>query len=243
MEGVALPGDTVASLEGRDGTVRLGEGLAATSGGGEAAAPSAIVATKAGIVQHKELRGSQGGGERYHLRTHQKRYTPAVDDSVLGVVIERHGEAYSIDIGGPHRATLPGIAFEGASKRNRPHLEVGALVHAKVLRADKHSEPEISCCGGSKGWATKESLFGPLEEGYMIQTSLDLAESLLHDNSAVLLELERIKLPFEIATGHNGRVWIKSKDPAQTIFVSNVIAHSEFASADEIRQMIKAASA
>ena len=134
---------------------------------------------------------------------------------------------------GPHRATLPGIAFEGASKRNRPHLEVGALVHAKVLRADKHSEPEISCCGGSKGWATKESLFGPLEEGYMIQTSLDLAESLLHDNSAVLLELERIKLPFEIATGHNGRVWIKSKDPAQTIFVSNVIAHSEFASADE----------
>ena len=27
------------------------------------------MATKAGIVQHKELRGSQGGGERYHLRT------------------------------------------------------------------------------------------------------------------------------------------------------------------------------
>ena len=32
MEGVALPGDTVASLEGRDGTVRLGEGLAAVRG-------------------------------------------------------------------------------------------------------------------------------------------------------------------------------------------------------------------
>ena len=121
---VVLPGDTVVSLEGHEGTVRVGVGLVATG-----APSSAIVATKAGVLEHAALRRSQGGGDRYQVLNHQKRYTPAQGDSVLGVVIEKHGESYSVDIGGPHRAALSGIAFEGASRRNRPHLEVGSLVH------------------------------------------------------------------------------------------------------------------
>ena len=122
---VVLPGDTVVSLEGHEGTVRVGVGLIATG-----APSSAIVATKAGVVEHAALRRSQGGGDRYQVLNHQKKYTPAQGDSVLGVVIEKHGESYSVDIGGPHRAALSGIAFEGASRRNRPHLEVGSLVRA-----------------------------------------------------------------------------------------------------------------
>lgn len=239
---VVLPGDTVVSLEGHEGTVRVGVGLATTA---PAAPTSAIVATKAGIVQHTTLRNTQGGGDRYQLLSHQKKYTPAQGDSVLGVVIENHGLAYGVDIGGPHRASLDGIAFEGASRRNRPHLEVGSLVHAHVTRADRHVEPEISCVstgGNTKGWMTGDSMYGPLTDGYMFETSLDLANSLLLDNSIVLLELERIKLPFELATANNGRVWIKSQDPAQTIFVSNVIARSEFSTQQEIRAMISVAS-
>eukprot|EP01043_Picozoa_sp_COSAG02_P011567 COSAG02_NODE_428_length_22489_cov_4.690219_3_plen_252_part_00 len=237
---VVLPGDTVVSLEGHEGTVRVGVGLVATGG-----PSSAIVATKAGVVQHAALRKSQGGGDRYQVLNHQKKYAPAQGDSVLGVVIEKHGESYSVDIGGPHRAALNGIAFEGASRRNRPHLEVGSLVHAHVTRADKHVEPEVSCVStgsNTKGWMTGDSMYGPLVGGYMFETSLDLANSLLHDNSIVLLELERIKLAFELATANNGRVWIKSADPAQTIFVSNVIARSEFAQQEDIRAMIAAAS-
>lgn len=33
-------------------------------------------------------------------------------------------ENYAVDIGAPFRALLPVLAFEGATKRNRPHLQV-----------------------------------------------------------------------------------------------------------------------
>ena len=34
------------------------------------------------------------------------------------------GEAYRVDIGSAHPAQLDGLAFEGATKRNRPILKV-----------------------------------------------------------------------------------------------------------------------
>jgi hypothetical protein len=37
-------------------------------------------------------------------------------------------ESFAVDIGGPFRALLPVLAFEGATKRNRPHLQVGGWV-------------------------------------------------------------------------------------------------------------------
>ena len=43
---------------------------------------------------------------------------------MVGVVIARSGENYRVDIGAAHPATLDALAFEGASKRNRPNLKV-----------------------------------------------------------------------------------------------------------------------
>jgi hypothetical protein len=37
-------------------------------------------------------------------------------------------ESFAVDIGGPFRALLPVLAFEGATKRNRPHLQVGGCL-------------------------------------------------------------------------------------------------------------------
>lgn len=37
------------------------------------------------------------------------------------------GEAYRVDVGSAHPAQLDGLAFEGATKRNRPILKVNAL--------------------------------------------------------------------------------------------------------------------
>jgi exosome complex component RRP40 len=42
----------------------------------------------------------------------------------VGSVIARSGENWRVDIGGAHMATLDGLAFEGATKRNRPNLKV-----------------------------------------------------------------------------------------------------------------------
>lgn len=37
----------------------------------------------------------------------------------------KYGEYYRVDIGSAHPAILPYLAFEGATRRNRPNLEVG----------------------------------------------------------------------------------------------------------------------
>lgn len=60
-----------------------------------------------------------------------RSYAPAPNELVLGVVRERHTENYDVDIRGPCRALLPVLAFEGATKRNRPQLQVwcAALAH------------------------------------------------------------------------------------------------------------------
>jgi len=65
---------------------------------------------------------------------------PAVDDMVVGVVLDRVGENYKVDIGGAHNASLPILGFEGASKKNRPILTVCARLLKQEARAR-------SCCG------------------------------------------------------------------------------------------------
>ena len=43
---------------------------------------------------------------------------------MIGIVTNRVGESFKVDIGGSVQASLPGLAFEGATKRNRPNLQV-----------------------------------------------------------------------------------------------------------------------
>lgn len=52
------------------------------------------------------------------------QYVPAAQEFVVGVVTARLGESYRVDIGSAHSANLDALAFEGATKRNRPNLKV-----------------------------------------------------------------------------------------------------------------------
>ena len=47
-----------------------------------------------------------------------------MDESVIGIIAEKYGENFAVDIGGPFTASLPVLAFEGATRRNRPNLQV-----------------------------------------------------------------------------------------------------------------------
>ncbi|KAL5491986.1 hypothetical protein EMCRGX_G017367 [Ephydatia muelleri] len=40
---------------------------------------------------------------------------------------------------------LPELEFEGATKRNKPNLEIGDVVYARLTKAHRHAEPELSC--------------------------------------------------------------------------------------------------
>ena len=73
------------------------------------------------------------------------RYIPSVGDNVIGMVIERHSDNLILDIGGPFPAVLNSLAFEGATRRNRPKLNEGDLVYARVTLAHKDVDTELSC--------------------------------------------------------------------------------------------------
>ncbi len=47
------------------------------------------------------------------------------------------GEFYRVNILGASSALLPLLAFDGASKRNKPNLRTGALVFCRMSLADR----------------------------------------------------------------------------------------------------------
>ncbi len=47
---------------------------------------------------------------------------------MVGIVHQRLGEGYRVDIGTAHSASLDGLAFEGATKRNKPNLKAFLLI-------------------------------------------------------------------------------------------------------------------
>lgn len=52
-----------------------------------------------------------------------EQYVPSLNERVLGVVM-KGGKQCKVDIGAAVPAYLPELEFEGATKRNKPNLEV-----------------------------------------------------------------------------------------------------------------------
>ena len=59
---------------------------------------------------------------------------------MIGVIAQKIGEGYRVDIGSAHFASLDGLAFEGASKRNKPNLKVSIITMRRdtltIIRSD-----------------------------------------------------------------------------------------------------------
>mmetsp|Transcript_25169 Transcript_25169/g.81194 ORF Transcript_25169/g.81194 Transcript_25169/m.81194 type:complete len:270 (+) Transcript_25169:15-824(+) len=210
-----LPGDDITdSVLQITAEVRIGDGLAQRG--------DSLVVTKAGLLKFRPP-------NRFWVDTPQKRYDPVVGDMVVGVVRERGAEEYQVDIGAPFPALLPALAFDGASKRNKPNLQVGDVVYARVATAHRHLEPELSCLsigGKKKDWVTGESMFGQLKGGHMFEVSLQHARRLRRPDCKVLHCLGA-SVPFEIAAGTNGRVWVQSTKPQHVVVVSNAVLNAE----------------
>ena len=235
-----LPGDDVTSfIDVSVKNLKLGVGLQASPDNHR------ITATLAGCLYSRNQL-------TWFVRTNSKRYNPTLDDRVVGIVEDRvgqedGGDVYRVNIGGPHPAMLSTLRFEGATKRNRPQFKPGILVYARVIRdgtATGGSDPVLSCLLGShdagvprKDWMTDEALYGQLKGGTMIKISLGLARELLDPNNVVLDELAT--LPFEVAIGVNGFLWIHSKRPEYTIMIQNAILNSEILTEAQTRGMVR----
>ncbi|KAJ8339830.1 hypothetical protein SKAU_G00344630 [Synaphobranchus kaupii] len=204
---VLLPGD-VFSLERKPEKVICGPGL--RRNGDE------ILVCKSGIFRHKHP-------NMYWIDSQQKRYVPAKGESVIGIVTAKSGDVFKVDVGGSELASLSYLAFEGATKRNRPNVKVGDLVYAQFIIANKDMEPELVCmdsCGRANGMG----VFGL--GGLLMKVSLGLVRRLLVPQSALVKELEKV-FPFEMVVGLNGRVWVKAQSTQHMLVLGNLLEGCE----------------
>ena len=131
----------------------------------------------------------------------------------------------------PHTAfaLLPHLAFEGVNKKTRPQLATGNLVYARVTSATKHTDPEIVCYNPSTG---KNDGLGELKGGMIFDVSLGMAKRLLmakQKEEGGLMVLEEIaeRLPFEIAIGRNGKVWVNSGGVKEILLVGKALQETD----------------
>jgi len=186
-----------------------------------------VIVSKAGVLRCKNP-------HTYFIENNQKRYIPSPGDLVIGVITDILKDEWKVDIGYHQFAYLSFMSFEGATKRNKKVFHVGTVIYAMVSVAGRDMEPEIVCMsrrGKSEG-------FGELIDGYMFKSSLGLARQCLDSNSVVLSTLG-MYVPYEIAVGANGRIWVKSNTPLETILISNAIINSEYLSNTQTREMVE----
>ncbi|CAM0138622.1 exosome non-catalytic core subunit rrp40 [Umbelopsis sp. WA50703] len=228
---VVLPGDLIpvnnesdeSSMNVDDDAplVRLGPGLTQVQ--------EDIVSMKAGVLKH------QDPGNKWWLESNQRRYVAATGESVIGIVVARLAEYYRVDIGGAQAAILPVLAFEGATKKNKPNLVPGTLVYARISLANKDMEPELQCFNPSSG---KADGYGELKGGFVIKCSLGLCRRLLNPETPILRFLGE-HFPFETAVGMNGRIWVNSESPQYTILLANAVKNSEYLSEAQCKAMVE----
>lgn len=217
MTTIVLPGDDIdpaVLLPPSDKKpLRLGPGLRLQRPSGD------VVPTVAGLLagdRRKNLlwveSGGGGGG----------RYAPSTGDLVVGQVQHASADQAVVALANhdapPLRAVLPVLAFAGASRKNRPDLQPGTLVYARVAFAARHMDTELECVDPATG---KADGLGPLLGGMLFPLSLLMARRLLMASSAasgivVLDALADEGLAFETAVGRNGRLWVRSAVPGSS---------------------------
>eukprot|EP01065_Artemidia_motanka_P000408 TRINITY_DN10185_c0_g1_i1.p1 TRINITY_DN10185_c0_g1~~TRINITY_DN10185_c0_g1_i1.p1 ORF type:complete len:300 (+),score=102.88 TRINITY_DN10185_c0_g1_i1:63-902(+) len=154
-------------------------------------------------------------GSKHFIVSDEKAYVPRVEDVVVAVV-RRGGSfaaGYFMDLGYGAAAKLDSVAFDGASKRNRPDLKPGTAVYCRVVTAQPDIDVELSCCSllpNRKDWMTGESLFGELKGGTVVRLRPSFCRRLLTPGDNIL-ELIGDRAAFECTVGVNGMLWLRAR--------------------------------
>lgn len=165
----------------------------------------------------------------YWIHANLKQYESKVGNQVIGIIEEKGGDYYKVNIFNGGSSILNRLAFEGATKRNKPELKRGDVIYAHVKLAHKDLDTELTCVSTSgikKEWSSGETVYGDLQEGILVRVSLSFARSLLSQNCVVLKALERY-FEFECCVGMNGAIWIKAAKLHEMIAIRNAIINSE----------------
>lgn len=197
-------------------TLTLGPGLRFTP-------PSTITTTIAG-----ELCSDSRKNALWIESLNSGRYLPSVGDLVIATVHHSSTDTYHCSLT-PHTplALLGQLSFEGATKKTRPQLGSGALVYARVSKADKWSDVEIECVNPSTG---KSDGMGPLKGGMLFDVTNSFARRLMMGagkGGVVLLEEIGDKVRFEVAVGRNGRVWVDAGSVGEVVKIGSLLKDAD----------------
>lgn len=190
-----FPGDVIPNLQASQGVTVLGPGLSRLEDH-----PNQLAVTRPGQLSFKPPNTYWIDGAPHH-------YNPKRGDLVVGIVMKKSGDSLRVDIGGSELAGLSMFAFEGATKKLKPDVQVGDVVYARLLNAHREMEPELVCVDSYY----KAGKLGVLSnDGFVVTVGVGLATRLLSIDSELLRTLGR-KFPYEVAIGVNGRVWINAR--------------------------------
>mmetsp|Transcript_48632 Transcript_48632/g.77795 ORF Transcript_48632/g.77795 Transcript_48632/m.77795 type:complete len:262 (-) Transcript_48632:43-828(-) len=234
---VVFPGDTFTAKEitKRKGKTRIGIGLTPSMiNTHENESKEAILVTRAGVLQSKP-----GDTPKLWIANRQRRYIPYPEDRVIGIITRRTLMYYHVDINGPCDGLLGVLEFEGATKRNKPELNVGDIVFCRVCVANRDMQPILSCKSPSfnKSWVSGEALFMQLKDGYMFECSLNCCHRLNLINSPHLQFVAKF-FAFELAIGGNGRIWCQAANTKYTLLLSNILKNGEYLSMQQFQIMV-----
>ena len=219
---LVLPGDIINNLNSSKKFIIIGPGLRR----GEE--PNSAVVTKAGKFYHTPP-------NTYWVETIHKRYVPKKGDMVVGIVTKKGGDNLKVDIGSAEPATLSLLAFAGATKKQRPDLQIGDAVYAKLLSAHREMEPELVCIDQH----SKAGNMGPLSsDGYIVTLPQSSVYRLLDVENPLLRTLGK-KFPFEIVLGMNGRVWLNTKTVDDTFTLVTALYAADHQSDSDIIRLCR----
>ena len=190
-----------------------------------------LVPLKSGSLQNMKQ------GTKFILNSPQKRYIPLQNDLVIGIITAKLAEFFRVDIGSQSSAVLSILSgFEGATKKNKPNWIVGTVIFARVAMAHPDLEPELACFDPSGNISV--DLFGELGRSAeteqsktifnekcstILRTTCNFSKKLQNPSKNSLIPILGRFLAFEIAAGANGRIFIESGNPHETIAISQLI--------------------
>ncbi|CCH62309.1 hypothetical protein TBLA_0H00160 [Henningerozyma blattae CBS 6284] len=226
---IVLPGDLLSVTTNEELPVLLGPGVV------EDPQTQIITPVNAGIEVVTQTRKAT----TINIDYDSTRYIPAVGDYVIGIITGAFGDSYKVSLASfSNGVSLSYMAFPNATKKNRPTLKVGDLVYARVCSAEKELEAEIECVDSTTG---KDTGFGHLAGGMVIDVTLSFARNLLFNNDSSMLKILAKHTQFEIAIGVNGKIWVKAPDIKNTLACYKSIEEcSKSKNSSEFPSIIKA---
>ena len=142
------PGDILTSNIGSsDEQIKLGRGLSLKD--------NKIIANIAGDLRQNIF------NNKYYINNNKKFYEPKENDQIIGIIDDKAGDFYKVNVYSGNICVLNRLSFEGATKRNKPELKSGDLVYCRVLSDSKQIDTELTCItvnSSRKEWSSGETV-------------------------------------------------------------------------------------